>query len=305
MDSFSTPRLRIVLNNVNRLFHVFLRIWAAMIEHIALRLKNPQGPWESLGVVYKGKLENPSHITILVVDFTTDVTPSLLAHFPSLRVVASPTTGHTHLQFDPAKQGVELITLKGEARLSEVRSVSEYTFKLILDLVRNQEGNGTTLHGKTLGILGLGRIGLQVQKIAEGFGMKVLCYDRNSGGSELKHLIQSSDVISLHMDENETTKNFISQDIISKMKPSAYFINTARPSLVDERSLIEALRKNKIAGVAMDFCPRVPITPKMNIIWSNHVAGDTRDDRLKTDEIIIDKIRGWMRGRTNTPLLPR
>ncbi|BDX06346.1 2-hydroxyacid dehydrogenase [Planctobacterium marinum] len=155
-------------------------------------------------------------------------------------------------------------------------SVAEHTFALLLSLNRKihkaynrvKENNftlqglmGFNLHGKTVGVIGTGKIGKAVIRICQGFGCNVLCYDpypcstlqqQNVEYVELDTLFTHSDIISLHCPLTTETQHLINQESIAKMKDSAVLINTSRGGLVDTKAIIAALKTKKIGGLALD-----------------------------------------------------
>lgn len=263
--------------------------------------KNFYKRWQSLGKIYRIDPTTPNRlINVIVVDQHTLVSDSFLARYPSLEVICSPTTGHTHFQFDLRKFNIPIISLRGETEfLQSIHSVSEYTFKLILDLVRQQHKTNYTLHGKTIGIVGHGRIGKHVEAIAKGFGMQVLTYDKKQKKDDLVGLFQSSDFVSIHLSEEEGTKNLINKGLIKHMKDTAYLINTARGSVINEEELCEALIDDQIAGAALDVIEDRNMLYKniKNLVLSSHVAGSTLDDRISTDEFILNRVKEFFKAK--------
>jgi len=157
------------------------------------------------------------------------------------------------------------------------RTVAEYTFGLILNLTRkiyqsiNQSKildfnhnnlRGVDLFGKTIGIVGLGKIGVNVGEIARGFGMKILGYNRSKDTNlekklelrytELDELIQNSDIVTLHLPLNQETKHIINKTNITQFKKGSFLINTARGGLIDTEALIIGLEQGILEGVALD-----------------------------------------------------
>jgi D-lactate dehydrogenase len=202
------------------------------------------------------------------------VDAQIIAALPNLKLVATRSTGFDHIDLEACKENkiiVSNVPSYGE------NTVAEHTFALILSLSRNIckvctrslrydftiEGlKGFDLKDKTLGVIGAGRIGLHVIRIAKGFGMNVLAYDVNQNnllaevlGFEyvsLEELLSKSDVITLHVPYNKFTHHLINKDRIKLMKKGAILINTARGAVVDTEALIEALNKGILAGAGLD-----------------------------------------------------
>jgi D-3-phosphoglycerate dehydrogenase len=228
--------------------------------------------------------------------------------------IASCTTGTDHID----NKDIPLLSLQGETDfLSDVHATAEHVFALILSLIRRvtgasedvRKGNwnreawqGTELHGKTLGIIGYGRVGKQVAKIAKGFGMEILKYDK---GDDLWAVLSTSDIVTVHLSLNEDTDNLFGPKEFTKMKNTAYFINTSRGAIVNEEALIEALQNKKIAGTAIDVIEREPtLVPwknvldhiELNLIITPHLGGNTVESRKKTQLFMAGKVVDYVKG---------
>ena len=253
--------------------------------------------WETFGKVYKSLSEASNdlgNIEVVIIDQYTIFDDQHLNIFPILKYIISPTTGHTHIKYSRDQFNGELITLRNETEfLKNITSVSEFTIYLMLRLAREINPHPVSLHGKQLGILGMGRIGSHVAERARSMGMIVKEFDKQHNQYYLKGLFLSSDFISIHLEENDRTRCLVSKNLIYNMKPTAFFINTARGSIVNESALMNALIKGKIAGAAVDvrtnsyyLNERTP-----NLIITDHVAGRVVEDRIKTDEFVIGKLK--------------
>ena len=202
------------------------------------------------------------------------VDAQIIAALPNLKLVATRSTGFDHIDLETCRE--KKIIVSNVPSYGE-NTVAEHTFALILSLSRNIcktctrslrydftiEGlKGFDLKDKTLGVIGAGRIGLHVIRIAKGFGMNVLAYDVNQNdllsevlGFEyvsLEELLSKSDVITLHVPYNNFTHHLINKDRVKLMKKGAILINTARGAVVDTEALIEALNKGILAGAGLD-----------------------------------------------------
>jgi phosphoglycerate dehydrogenase-like enzyme len=253
--------------------------------------------WETFGKVYTSLSDaanDLNQIEVVIIDHYTDFDDQHLNIFPILKYIISPTTGHTHLRFTPEKFNGEVLTLRGEKEfLEKICGVSEFTIHLMLKLCRELSPYPTLLNGKTIGVLGMGRIGTQVATRAEAMGMKVREFDKKHNQYYLKGLFINCDFISIHLEENTATRWLVSKNLIYNMKPSSFLINTARGSIINESALMNALIKKKIAGAAIDvkesnyyLNDKVP-----NLIITNHVAGRAIEDRIRTDEFMIRRLR--------------
>lgn len=217
---------------------------------------------------------------ILIVGVETVVDRQLLDKAKKLKIIGSHTTGIDHIDIDYARQkSIKVVTLRdvSKQRLKHITATAEHTMALILSLIRKipwafnavKEGKwerhhffGCELKGKTIGIIGYGRIGSKVGEYASSFGIKVLVYDPYVNIKELKEakvtpvdfdtLLRESDIITVHVKLTEETKNLISYKEFKKMKKKPIFINTSRGRVVDETALLEALKKRWISGAAID-----------------------------------------------------
>jgi glyoxylate reductase len=228
-----------------------------------------------------------------------------------LRVVASMSVGFDHIDQEAAtKRGI--LTTNTPGVLTE--AVADETFALILDVARRiteadkyvRDGRwrvkwtpmlmvGRDVYGKTLGIYGLGRIGVAVASRAKGFNMKVIYHDvfRNTElekkhGIEFKskeEVIRESDFLSVHVPLLPETRNSIGAKELAMMKKTAFIINTARGGVVDEKALIDALSAGRIAGAALDVFEREPIgmdNPLLkmdNVVLAPHLASGSIESR--------------------------
>ncbi|HKX18704.1 MAG TPA: D-glycerate dehydrogenase [bacterium] len=171
---------------------------------------------------------------------------------------------------------------------------------------------GGTVHGKTIGIVGLGAIGREVAKRARGFGMRVLYMKRRrlpeseerALGIEwapLDDLLRASDFVSVNALFTSETRHLIGEREMGLMKPTAYLINTSRGPLVDEAALARALRERRIAGAGLDVYEHEPkVTPELlempNVVLTPHVGSADRDTRERIAGVVVDNIEAWLRG---------
>lgn len=215
-----------------------------------------------------------SDAEIVVIFVDSQVTKELLAKLPNVKMIATRSTGFDHINLAACKErGIVVCNVPHYGE----NTVAEHTFGLILDLSRKihqsiarvkQEGfsfeglTGFDLKGRTLGVVGLGRIGQHVARIANGFEMKVLAFDTmadeklakklNVEYVSLEDLLKNSDIISLHLPDNEHTHHIINSNNIGLIKKGAYLINTARGGLVQTDALVKALEDGTLAGAGLD-----------------------------------------------------
>lgn len=197
---------------------------------------------------------------------------------PRLRVIASNTTGHPHIDVDHARaKGIAVVTLKGDtAFLDTITPTAEHTIGLLLALTRHiVPASRSVLEGRwdrrpfpgramlsrmSLGIIGLGRLGTKTATYAQAFGMRVRYYDPYKDSAppgvervdDLADLVSSVDVVSLHVPHEPETEGIMSRAVFAAFKPGAVFINTARGELVDFHALLDGLESGRLGGAALD-----------------------------------------------------
>jgi len=171
---------------------------------------------------------------------------------------------------------------------------------------------GGAVHGRVLGIIGLGAIGTAVARRARGFGMRVLYTKRHrlspseerERGVEfapLDRLLAESDFVSVHAPQTPETRHLIGEPQLRRMKPTAYLINTARGPLVDEAALVAALRNHGIAGAGLDVYEQEPtVSPGLldlaNVVLTPHIGSAEQDTREAIAGVVVDNILAHARG---------
>lgn len=238
-------------------------------------------------------------VSALAVRGRTKVTKAVIDAAKNLKVIARSGTGVDNIdRVAAAKRGIVVVNAPG----ANAESVAEHVIAFMLVLARglvpiiNQLKKGewrksaftaTELKGKTLGIVGFGHVGSRVAELALAFGMELLVYTRSKVPghklSTLPDLLKASDFISLHVPLTEETRGLIGKREFAMMKKSAYLINTARGAVIDEQSLVDALTRKAIAGVALDVYTVEPLPPDNplhgldNAILTPHVGADSRE----------------------------
>jgi D-3-phosphoglycerate dehydrogenase len=224
-------------------------------------------------------------------------TETVFARSPELRMVSIWGTGTDNIDLaSAARHGV---TVTNTPAVSAI-SIAEHALALMLAVARKvpqtdalvragqwPRGGYSQLHGKTLGVIGLGAIGRQFARIAAGIGMRVTAWTMHPNPAlgftlvPLEELLAGSDVVSLHLRLSDQTRGFLGSRELGMMKPGAIFVNTARGPIVDEAALIQALRERRIAGAGLDVFETEPL-PKGhplvgldNVVLSPHAAGIT------------------------------
>jgi phosphoglycerate dehydrogenase-like enzyme len=241
---------------------------------------------------------------------------------PKLELVLQ-TGGHAyHIDQAAASQRGILIAL-GRRVAKPTVAIPELVFALMLGLMRQlhplttemRSGEwpqfiGGLLAGRTLGILGYGRLGHPVARLAEAFGMKVVAWDRTGSSPEsdtfgvrrlpLDDLLATSDVVSIHLRLSEESRGLLNREKLWKMKPAALLINTARGAIIDESALIEVLREKRLAGAGLDVFDTEPLPPTSelrnlpNVLLTPHVGWKVREVLHEFVEIAADQLEAWL-----------
>ncbi|MGJ4751350.1 NAD(P)-dependent oxidoreductase [Leptospira kmetyi] len=253
-----------------------------------------------------------------------------LEKFKNLKTIVTPTTGLNHIDLNACENyGIRVISLKGEVDfLSSITSTAEHAWLLILSLfkdykklienVRDNKWNRSEidtfeLSGKTIGIIGYGRLGKILREYALAFRMRCLVCDAdstklsqlpNEEKVELDFLLKNSDVISLMASYSPENVRMIGEKEFNLMKPNVFFVNTARGELVDESALLRSLKSGRIAGAALDVLdndsswnektpndhPLIEYSKdNNNLAITSHVGGNSKEALLKTREFVVQK----------------
>lgn len=290
-------------------------------------------------------VEKAKDTEILSVFIYSDASEPVLGEMPELKMIATRSTGYDHIDLIEAKRrgiAVSNVPSYGE------NTVAEHTFALILSLSRrlykacikrlthdtSPEGlTGFDLMGKTLGVIGTGRIGLHVIRIAKGFGMEVIASDVHPGEilSEvmgfkyvpLEELLQKSQIVTIHVPYNRQTEHLINKERFALMRKGSYLINTARGGVVDTDALIQALDNGTLAGAGIDvlegeglikeersaicdFCraqilagiaKNAILLQHQNVVYTPHIAFDSREALERILNTTVENINGFLSGK--------
>jgi len=251
--------------------------------------------------------------------FGADVIDAL----PALKLIV--TSGMRNAAIDVGAAAKRGIPVCGTESLGS--PTAELIFGLILELARRigfenarlksgarwQSTLGIDLHGKTLGIIGLGKLGVRVAAIGHALGMKPIAWSKNltadkakEGGATLvtkDELLRQSDFITVHVQLSERTRGLIGASELAMMKPSAFFINTSRGPVADETAIAAALRGHKIAGAAIDVYNDEPLAldhpfRKLdNIVITPHLGYVTAENYKRFYGQMVEDIRAWLDGK--------
>lgn len=253
----------------------------------------------------------------------TVLSRELIQAMPSVRFIGVLATGYNVVDVQAARErGIVVCNIPTYG----TDAVAQYVFALLLELCHRvahhaqavQEGRWTAcpdfcfwdyplieLSGKTMGIVGYGRIGRRTAQIARAFGMQVLAYDAFVQAEEcvpLDELLERSDVVSLHCPLFPETRHIIRGETIARMKDGAILINTSRGPLVDEAALREALTSGKLYGAAVDVVSTEPVQPDNpllgleNCLITPHIAWAPRESRQRLMDIAVENLRCFLRG---------
>ena len=259
----------------------------------------------------------------LVVRSGTRVDGELMAAAPRLRVVGRAGVGVDNIDLDEAtRRGILVVN----APLANSVSAAEHAFGLMLSVARNiargdasirsgrwdrAKFRGVELDGKTLGLVGMGRIGSLVAQRALAFGMTVLAYDpyitaeqaRAAGGElrDLDSLLADSDFISLHLPRTPETENLLGREAFAKAKRGIRIINASRGGIIDEEALVEAIRDGQVAGAALDVYAEEPmtsgpLTELPEVVLTPHLGASTVEAQYKAGLHVAESVVAGLAG---------
>ncbi|MBI2165071.1 MAG: 3-phosphoglycerate dehydrogenase [Chloroflexi bacterium] len=245
---------------------------------------------------------------------------------PPLRFVGICRAATNHVDLEAAtEKGVVVVNTPGR----NARAVAELTLGLMLCLARHiplaheyvKEGawqepteaytrwQGLELSGRVLGIVGLGAVGRTVARLARGMGMRVMAYDpyvqafRGVEMASLEELLRESDFVSLHAPASSETEGLINAERLALMRPAAYLINVANPSLVDEGALAKAVESRSIAGAALDVFGSHPVPPSSpllcltNVVLTPHIGGATAETVERHSRMVAEDLLRFLEGK--------
>ncbi len=246
---------------------------------------------------------------------------------PELKFIAVTATGYDIVDVEAARErGIPVCNVPVYA----TETVAQYVFSLVLQLARQpalhdaavkqgEWGNQPDwsfwkkplfeLSGRTMGIVGFGRIGRRIGELAHAFQMDVIAYDPYNGEDppfssftweNLEGVFSKSDIISLNCNQTSENTGFVNRTLLDRMKKSAFLINASRGGLVNEADLAEALNEGRIAGAALDVVSSEPIQPDnpllraKNVILTPHIAWATLDARRRLMKETVDNIKAFL-----------
>jgi D-3-phosphoglycerate dehydrogenase len=261
----------------------------------------------------------------LIVRGQTRVTSAVLEAASRLKVIGRAGVGVDNIDLEAAKKHNIVVV---NAPTSTTIAVAELTLGLLLAMAREisradvtmkqgqwnkKEFEGVELNGKTLGIIGYGRIGIEVGKRAAAFGMNVIVYDPNVSEDELLHseaepvsiqdLFAWSDFISLHLPLNVQTRDLIGPLAFSQMKDGVRIVCAARGGIIDEAALLTALNSGKVAGAALDVFEKEPpglteLISHPRVIATPHIGAQTTEAQSRAAEDIANEVLAALQGES-------
>jgi len=269
---------------------------------------------------------------VLIVRLGHHINRDVIRAGQCLKAIVTATTGLDHIDVEHAQlHGIAVLSLQGEDQfLRDVSATAEHTWALLLGLhrwivpafmaVRRSEWNrdafrGHELKGKRLGIVGLGRIGKKVARYGQAFEMDVAAHDpftdewlpNVAWKSTLPDLLETSDVLTLHIPLNSGTKGIIGARELTMLPQGSVLINTSRGELVDELELVETLESNHLAGAALDVIrgerdgEGLAESPLLayarthdNLLITPHIGGATHESMAKTEVFMVQKLKRFL-----------
>jgi D-lactate dehydrogenase len=251
------------------------------------------------------------------------VTPELLARLPNLKLIVTRSAGYDHIDLAAAERhSIAVCNVPDYG----AHMIAEHAFGLLLAVARNiVKGNnrykgerlfsdsglqGVELYGKTLGVIGTGRIGLHSARIARGFGMRVVAHDlfENPSAAEelgfqympLEDLLAASDAVTLHVSLNDATYHLVDADRLAQTKAGAILVNTSRGAVADTQALIAALRSGHIGGAGLDVLEdereQYHDFGDLNVVVTPHLGWYTDGAVDRILSIALEGIEGFLRG---------
>ncbi|MFA4873420.1 MAG: hydroxyacid dehydrogenase [Patescibacteria group bacterium] len=256
-------------------------------------------------------------VEVLVVRSRTKVTKEMIDAGKKLKVIARAGVGVDTIDTVAAEQrGIKVINAPG----SNSRSVAEHAIGLMFAVARTipqadssmKAGKwekklfkGTELEGKTLGVLGYGRVGKSVAQIAHALGMEVLAWTRTSRTDPqiqftvaLEEVLRRADIITIHLPKSEETAHLISTRELEHMKEGVFIINTARGGIVDEEALLHALQSGKVRGAGLDVfenepAPSQALIAHSRVVATPHIAALTHEAQERAGIMIAEQLIEW------------
>ena len=263
------------------------------------------------------KLED---MEIIIVRSATKVKGELLDALKNAKLIIRGGVGLDNIDLEGAKaKRIKVVNTPEASSISVAELAIGFMFALSRHIVRGTVGlregkwekkqlKGTELFGKTLGVIGMGRIGREVAKRAKCLGMNVIATrhvreipEELAKTVSYDELYKEADFISIHIPLTEETRHMISKEAFEKMKDGVVIINCSRGGVVDEKALLEALKNGKVKGAALDvFEVEPPVDNELlkldNVIGTPHIGASTKEAQARIGVAIVEKIKGFLEG---------
>lgn len=303
----------------------------------AQELAARKAPFEAQGVVFTDypRSTDPAQMIAQAQDADAMILANMpmpaevIQACPKLRFIDVAFTGVDHIGLDAARaRGIAVSNASGYSN----EAVAEMVLGMALSMARNLRAvedrcrNGGTkdgllgweIKGKTVGIVGLGKIGTRSAELFHAFGAEIIANSRSVHKdapdyveqTKLEDLLRRSDLVVLHCPMNDSTRNLINAERLALMKPSALLINVARGPVVDEEALVEALQRGTLAGACLDVFPKEPpldplspVVSAPHTLLTPHVAFATRESMSLRAEIVFDNLCAWMDGKQQNTVI--
>ena len=267
--------------------------------------------------------ENIGAYDAIVIRSATSLTADLIERADRLKVIGRAGVGVDNVDVEAAtRRGIVV----ANAPESTVVSAAEHTIGLLVSLARNipqahaalkagrwerSRWGGVELAGKTLGVLGFGRIGQQVARRAVGLGMRVVAYDPFVASERYRELgveraesieaaVREAEFVTLHLPLNADTRRVIGRETFARMRPGVRIVNAARGELVDEEALVEAIESGRVAGVALDVFSSEPYDGPLleldNVVVTPHLAASTEEAQDRAGVIVAEQVAAALEG---------
>ncbi len=275
-------------------------------------------------LVEDAALKDPAQLDALIVRSRTKVTRDLLSRMPNLKVVGRAGVGVDNIDLEAARaRGVIVVN----APQATTEAVAEHTIALLFAVARSipqadatmKQGRwekkrfmGIELAGRTLGLIGLGRIGAAVARRARGLGMQVVAYDpylrpeaiRERGAepmASLEDLYARADVVSVHVPLTKETRHLIDQEAFARMKDGVILLCTARGGVVDEEALLQALESGRVYAAGLDVFAQeppgaTPLVTHPRVVATPHIAAQTREAQARVALDIVQEVWAALTG---------
>lgn len=260
---------------------------------------------------------------------------SELAQLPDLKLIAITATGYDNVDLKAASaNGVTVCNVP----IYSTQSVAQHVFACLLSVIHRPFEHNVAIHegawqaagqftfwlspltelaGKTMGIVGFGRIGQATAKLAQAFGMNLKISSRtkrdvpgfeSATWCDVEELFETCDVVSLHCPQTDANRGFVNRDLLSRMKPTASLVNTARGGLINESDLADCLNEGKLAAACLDVASAEPIAPDnpllkaRNCLLTPHIAWTTVEARSRLMGFVAENIKAFVSGNPTNSL---